>query len=214
MSHPSDEMAQMSTRELLTATCGQAAIFTAAGAVIWYLSGRDILTFVTISPHEVFYGIAIAAGMIATGFLLFKLFPRFSEQLIRDQAHSLAFLKNKLGTGSIIIISLCAGIWEEAFFRGGLLTIAKDYLPLWIAITGTSILFAAIHLAKMKVAFLIGVMGCVFALLYLTLESLLAVMIGHALYDIWALWYVQNEMHRLGVFDDVKTTVDAASELG
>ncbi|KEO91381.1 hypothetical protein EH31_01585 [Erythrobacter longus] len=214
MSHPSDEMAAMSTRELLTATCAQAALFTGIGALIWYASGRDILAFVTFDLVQVAYGLAIAAAMIASGFALFKAFPRFSEQLVRDQAHSLAFLKNKLGIGPIIVISLCAGIWEEAFFRGGLLIIAGDYMPMWLAVIGTSIMFAAIHLAKLKVAILIAVIGCVFAGLYLTLESLLAVMIGHGLYDIWALWYVQNEMHRLGVFDELQSDIDEAAQLG
>lgn len=212
-SHPSNEMAQMTTRELVTATCAQAALFTGIGALIWYASGREILAFVNFDLVQVAYGLAIAAAMIASGFALFKVFPRFSERLVRDQAHSLAFLKNKLGIGPIIVISLCAGIWEEAFFRGGLLTLAGDYMPLWIAVIVTSVMFAAIHLAKLKVAILIAFIGCVFAGLYLALESLLAVMIGHAVYDIWALWYVQNEMHRLGVFDEAQSDIDEAPEL-
>jgi len=214
MSHPSEEMAAMSTQQLLSVTCGQAAIFTGIGALLWHASGRDIAAFITFDVVQVAYGIAIATVMIVSGFALYKLFPTFSETPVRDQAHSLAFLKNKLGMGPIIVLSLCAGIWEEAMFRGGLLTLASDYIPMWVAVIATSALFAAIHLAKLKVAILIALIGCVFALLYLTLDSLLAVIIGHALYDIWALWYVQNEMHRLGVFDDTQTGVDEAAELG
>lgn len=214
MAHPSEEMAQISTRELLLLTIGQAVLFTGIGALIWWGSGRTISTFVTIDLAQLAYGSAIALAMIASGFGLFKLFPDFSEGLVRDQAHSLAFLKNKLGIGPIIVLSLCAGIWEEALFRGGLLTILGDYAPLWVAVITTSVLFAAIHLAKLKVAILIAIIGCVFAMLYITLESLLAVMIGHAVYDIWALWYVQNEMHRLGVFEDDESGVDEEVELG
>lgn len=214
MSHPSDEMAQMTTREILLWTCGQAAIFTMVGSLIWYASGRDILAFVTVDIAQIAYGLAIAAGMIISGLTTYKLFPRFSEGLVRDQAHSLAFLKNKLGMGPIIVLSLCAGIWEEAFFRGGLLTLMGDFAPMWVAVIVTSTLFAAIHLAKLKIAVLIAVIGCVFTILYITLESLLAVMIGHALYDVWAIWYIQNEMHRLNVFEGAESSVDEGAELG
>ncbi|UAB77109.1 CPBP family intramembrane metalloprotease [Erythrobacter sp. SCSIO 43205] len=198
----------MTTRQLLGATCLQAGVFTIAGAMIWVGSGREILAFVTFDWIEVVYGIVIAAAMIASGYLLFALFPRFSERMVREQAYSLAFLKNKLGMGPVIVLSLCAGIWEEAFFRGGLLTLASDHLPVWLAVIITSVLFALIHLARLKIAIIIALIGGVFAVLYLALESLLAVMIGHALYDIWALWRVQNEMHRLGVFDCTQSDID------
>jgi membrane protease YdiL (CAAX protease family) len=58
-----------------------------------------------------------------------------------------------------------------------------------------------VHWAKPLVAFLIAVIGLIFAGAYLATGSLLAVMIGHAVYDVWALWFLQEEMHRLRVFD-------------
>ncbi len=205
MSHPSDDMAKMPMGKLLAVVCVQALVCTGLGVGLWVLSGRSITKFVTFAPIELGYGVAIAAAMIIAGLVIFKIFSGLGEQLIRDQAHSLAFLKNKLGFGPIIVLSLCAGVWEEALFRGGMLTLAGDYLPFWLALVGTSALFAAIHFAKARVAAFIFIIGCVFGLLYVSLESLLAVMIGHALYDVWAIWYVQDEMHRLGVFDEIGT---------
>ena len=201
--HPSEDMADMPVPTLVGMTCLQAAVFTVIGVGLWWLSGRPLSEFVTVDAQQIFYGVALAGALIVGGYLLFKLLPKLGEQLIRDQAHSLAFLRNKLGWGPIIILSLCAGIWEEALFRGGLLVIASDYIPFWAALVVTSALFSLMHLAKLRVATFIFIIGIVFGLLYFALESLLAVMIGHALYDIWAIWYVQNEMHRLGVFDEV-----------
>lgn len=217
MAHPSEEMAAMSTRELLGMTCFQALLFTLLGAGLWWFSGRDLAQFVTVDMFQIAYGVLIAAAMIASGLLVGRAFPKFAEKMMRDQAYSLAFLKNKLGFGPIIVLSLCAGIWEEALFRGGLLTFAGDYMPFWLALIATSALFAAIHFAKLRVAVFIFAIGCVFGLLYIALESLLAVMIGHALYDVWALWFVQKEMHRLGVFDELETAaqpVEETAELG
>ena len=37
-------------------------------------------------------------------------------------------------------------------------------------------------------------------------------MIGHAVYDVWALWFIQEEMHRLRVFDEPPTEPDNTAE--
>lgn len=208
MTHPSAEMAEMSQGKMVAITSVQAILFTALGVFLWWLSDRDLAQFVTVDLRQIALGIAIAAALIVAGYVLFKGFPKLGERLIRDQGHSLQFLRNRLGPGAIVGLSLCAGISEEALFRGGLLTLGSDYLPFWIALVASSAIFAAIHFAKVLVATFVFAIGCIFGLLYVGLESLLAVMIAHTLYDIWALWYVQEEMHRLGVFDTPEGTAD------
>lgn len=202
MNHPSQNMAELSTPQVVLATFVQAVIFTALGVFLWWLSGRDLADFVTVDARQIGWGLVLTASMIGVGYGLFRGFPKLGERLVREQAHNLAFLKNRLGPGAIIAMSLCAGISEEALFRGGLLTLGSDYMPFWIALIGSAALFAAIHFAKILVAFFIFVIGCTFGLFYVVLDSLLAVMIGHALYDVWAIWFVQNEMQRLRVFDE------------
>lgn len=200
--HPSEQMAKMSVRELVSVTFGQAVLFTGLGALLWYFSGRNLAEFVTVDAAQIGWGLALTAGMIGSGYVLFKGFPKLGERLIRDQAHSLAFLKNRLGPAPIIALSLCAGISEEALFRGGMLTLGSDYMPFWLALIISSGVFAAIHFAKILVAIFIFAIGIIFGLFYIALDSLLAVMIAHTLYDVWAIWYVQEEMHRLNVFED------------
>ena len=65
-----------------------------------------------------------------------------------------------------------------------------------------------VHFAKPLVAAIIFVIGVVFGCVYWITDSLLAVMVGHALYDVFALWYVQKEMHRLDVFSGKEVSND------
>lgn len=203
MSHPSEDMADLSTTQIVLATFAQATIFTALGVFLWWASGRDIADFISIDVGQIGWGLLLTASMIGFGYGLFKGFPKLGERLVRDQAHNLAFLKNKLNPAAIVAMSLCAGISEEVLFRGGLLTLFGDYMPFWIALIASAALFAAIHFAKLLVASFILAIGCTFGVFYVALESLLAVIVAHTLYDVWAIWYVQEEMHRLGVFEDV-----------
>lgn len=191
----------ISTPALLTTIGAQCIVFTLAGLGLWYWSGRDPGDFVSFDPQQLILGIAIAVSMIAAGYALFKGFPQFGDKLVRDQVHNLPFLRNRLGPGAIIALSLCAGISEEALFRGGVFVLLGDYMPMVLALIVSSALFALVHFAKPVVGLLIFGVGAVFTLLYWWTGSLLAVIIGHALYDVWAIWYLQEEMHRLKVFD-------------
>ena len=187
--------------QMLALVAVQCVLFVAIGVGLWAFSGRDFTAFASIDLYQIGLGVALALGMIASGLALFKAFPAFGEKLVRDQVQQFGFLENRIGIGPIIFISACAGIGEEALFRGGLLTLAADHMAIPLAVLVTSALFAFVHLAKPVVAILIGVIGALFGFAYLVTGSLLAVMIGHALYDVWALWFIQDEMHRLGVFD-------------
>ena len=176
---------------LLALLTGQTLFFTAVGLALWTLSGRPARSFVTFGQNE---------------FLIGAL-PKVAEYLIRAQAENFAFLEKPMPFPAIVWISLGAGIGEEALFRAGVQTLAADYVGAPLAIALGAALFAVVHFAKPAVAAIILVIGVLFGCVYWITGSLLAVMIGHALYDVFALWYVQKEMHRLRVFgQDEKST--------
>ena len=104
---------------LLAIQCG---VMIAVGLLLWHWSERDLDAFVTISGLEVLQGLAFGLAMIAIAFALFRGFPRIGETLVRMQADTYAFLGPRLGLPAIVFISLCAGVGEEALFRGGLQT--------------------------------------------------------------------------------------------
>ncbi|WP_374405722.1 lysostaphin resistance A-like protein [Pelagerythrobacter sp.] len=193
--------AQLSRPKMLAVMIAQAAVFTAVGAGIWALSGRALADFVTVDGGQVLVGLAIAAAMIASAAAICFGSPTLSRKLVRTQEKLFGLFGGRLSLTAIIVISLCAGIGEEALFRGGLQTLAGDYVPMPLAIALSSILFTAIHMARPLVMALIFAIGCLFGWLYWQTGSLLAVMIGHAIYDVFALWYVQRELDGMGFYD-------------
>lgn len=181
----------------------QTIAFAGIGLGFWIFSGRSAANFVTFGASELLVGASLSIIFIAVAAGTFYGLPKVSEYLIRAQAHGLAFLESPLPFWAIVWISLGAGIGEEALFRGGVQTLAGDYLGAPMAIVLSAALFAIIHFAKPLIAAIIFAIGLVFGCIYWMTDSLLAVMIGHAFYDVFALWYVQKEMHRLGVFGPV-----------
>ena len=183
---------------LLTA---QTTVFVALGVLLWWFSGRPPAEMIGVDQRQILQGLALAIGLVMLAMATFYGLPKLSEHLVRAQADNFTFLENPLPLWAIVWISLGAGIGEEALFRGGVQTLAGDYLGAPLAILIGASLFAIVHFAKPLVAAIIFAIGALFGVVYWATDSLLAVMIGHALYDVFALWYVQKEMHRLGVFD-------------
>ncbi len=204
----SDEL--LTTPKLLSLMMVQTVLTAGLGLAVWWFSGRALADFISVDTSQITLGIAIGAGLSAVVGGFFYSFPKISEQLVRAQGHNLKFLENRLGFGAIIVISIGAGVGEEALFRAGLMTLASDYMAMPLAIILSSLLFALIHFAKPIISAIIFMIGAFFAVIYWQTGSLLAVMIGHALYDVFALWYVQKELHRIGYFDE--TTDDGPVE--
>lgn len=188
----------------------QGALFTAAGIGLWIWSGRPLAQFLSISAREVALGLGFAAALIMTAAALFRSFPKVSEHLVRLQSDTYRFLGRDLGWPAIVLISFVAGVSEEVSLRGGLQTVLGDQVDAPAAIAIASALFAALHLAKPLITALLFVIGVIFGAVYWYTGSLLAVIIAHILYDIWALRYLNREMHRLRLFDEPAPLANSA----
>ncbi|MEM6858527.1 MAG: type II CAAX endopeptidase family protein [Pseudomonadota bacterium] len=162
----------------------QASAFTLAGWFLWTLASENEGAFATFARWEIGYGIALGGALILSSAALAYAFPKLMEKLVRAQADTYPFLKDKLGIGPIIFLSLCAGIGEEALFRGGVQTLLGVYLPYPHPVLLAACAFAVIHFAKPLNSGLIFAIGCLFGMIYWATGSLLTVMIGHAVYDI------------------------------
>ncbi|MEP0191054.1 MAG: CPBP family intramembrane glutamic endopeptidase [Erythrobacter sp.] len=211
--HPGEDMAEIPLGKMLSLVVTQATVFVAIGLGLWFLSDRELTDFVTVDARQIAIGLGIAGAMIAAGYVLFRGFPKFGEGLVRDQAQQFAFLEKRLGLGAITLLAACAGIGEEALFRGGLLVFGAEYTPFIVALIASSAIFTIIHFAKPKVAAFIFGIGMMFGVIYWSTGSLLAVMIGHWVYDIWALWFIQEEMHRFGVFEPDNDAIEKPTDL-
>ena len=184
---------------MIAALASQAALMIAAGYGLWRWSGRGGEDFVTVSALQVVLGLALGGGLILVAWAVFRAFPRIAEALVRMQAKTYGFIGGKLGWPAVVAISLCAGVGEEALFRGGIQIFLGDRLGIPMAIGLSSAAFAAIHLARPVITAMLFVIGALFGVIYWQTGSLLLVMIGHALYDVWALRYLLSEFVRLGL---------------
>jgi membrane protease YdiL (CAAX protease family) len=80
-------------------------------------------------------------------------------------------------------------------------TLLGDYVAMPLAIGISSALFALSHAAKPIIMALVFVVGIMFGVVFWQTGSLLGVIVGHFLYDVFALWYVLRRMGRLDVED-------------
>jgi len=202
---PDNPLAEMPVWRVLSYIGLQALAFIVVGVVLWIVSNRSAASIVTYEVWEIGAGLALAFALIVLSFVLSQAFPKWVEWLVHSQARNYPFLKHRISIAAIIFISICAGVGEELLFRGGLQTLLSDFLPLPVAILVASALFALIHFAQPLNSALIFIIGCLFGVVYWTTGSLLTVILAHTVYDIYALWTLQEAMHEFGVFDEEAT---------
>lgn len=103
-----------------------------------------------------------------------------------------SLLRPLFGKWSILqlaIISLCAGISEEAFFRGAIQGSLAERVGVITALVLASGLFGAFHLITWTYAIIAALIGAYLGLLWIWTGNLLTPMITHAVYDFVALVY-------------------------
>ena len=199
-------LADIPLGKLMVLITFQASLFTLAGLALWWCSDRNTGDFLGLDQPALAQGLLLGGFLSAVAALCFLGFPKITDRLVRFQGETNAFLKNPLPFWAIVWVSICAGVSEEALFRAGLQTLLGDYVGPIAAIAISSLLFALVHLAKPIVASLIFLIGVLFGVVYCQTGSLVTVMVGHAVYDVFALTYLQRRLHELDFFDDAANT--------
>lgn len=90
-------------------------------------------------------------------------------------------------TAWIIVLALCAPIWEEVIFRGFLIPSLAKNLPTWAAVVSTSLIFAGVHFSNEGFLPLV-LLGLVFGTVYVKTKNLLPAILLHSLWNIVLLW--------------------------
>ncbi len=99
----------------------------------------------------------------------------------------------------LAMISLMAGVGEEALFRGVLQGGLARWLHPWVGLAVASLLFGLGHLITPTYAILAGLIGLYLGSLVWATEDLLLVMIAHSVYDYVALVYlIHRQRVRIG----------------
>ncbi len=96
----------------------------------------------------------------------------------------------------IALISILAGVGEEALFRGVLQTYLAGHVGVVPALLVTSSLFGLLHPVTAAYAVMAGLIGLYLGVLAIWHDNLLVPMVVHALYDFVALTYLVHH-HRL-----------------
>jgi hypothetical protein len=135
----------------------------------------------------------LAWGIVATAPLLFALWwflrtdwPPVSR-LVALVTEKLAPLFRGAGVPELALLALLAGVGEEALFRGVIQNALAGWLPVWLALVLTGIIFGVAHSVSTAYALVAGAVGLYLGSLYLITQNLLAPVVAHALYDFVAL---------------------------
>jgi membrane protease YdiL (CAAX protease family) len=147
-------------------------------------------------------GINIGYGLAATAPMLVLLWVfsvvdweplREIEDVLDD---TLLPLFQKATMAEFALVSLLAGLGEEFFFRGvlqnGLAQWLGAYTPYgpWIALVIASLAFGFAHAITWAYVVITAIVGVYLGWVYMATESVLVVIIAHALYDFIALIYL------------------------
>jgi len=147
---------------------------------------------------SVFYGVVAAVITYAVGLYLmrFKFFMNASlRKVLQDMHNMLAHLS----WPKILFVALAAGVGEELLFRGVLQKWLIGHSSVVLGILVASIVFGLMHAMAFVYFLLTFVIGLLFGYVYHVTDSLMLVMIWHAVYDVFAIAVVVKYPQVLGL---------------
>jgi membrane protease YdiL (CAAX protease family) len=145
---------------------------------------------------------SLISGVLATGPLLFAMWwcsnssLKPLQKLMNQVEESLVPVFLGASSGTLLLISVLAGLGEELLFRGVFQIGLAAWVGLPIALAATSTLFGLAHLITPTYAVLAGLIGVYFGVLAVATDSLFAPIVAHAFYDWVALMYLVSPRRR------------------
>jgi hypothetical protein len=135
-------------------------------------------------------GVAAAVPMIVSGVLLSRWpigplakIERFIEEVVRPFFAGCTVLD--LG-----LVSLVAGVAEEALVRGVIQGALARWLGVWAGLILASVLFGLLHFVTLSYVVLAALAGLYLGLVWMATGNLLAAIVAHAVYDFAMLVYL------------------------
>lgn len=97
-----------------------------------------------------------------------------------------------IGPGGFLLVSLLAGLCEEALFRGLLQVFITGHSSVMIGLIAASVLFGLAHAVSLAYAVAATVIGVYLGAMFIYTGSLTAPVICHAVYDFIALLWLSR----------------------
>lgn len=195
-----------SHRWLSTALIFELGLLVVALVVGRLLNHWPLLGLVPWNLDRLALGRDIAWGMAATvpllvGLLLLDRVPWGPCERLRNLIEAEVMpLFAHCKTWELVLISLAAGIGEEALFRGLIQEGLSQGIGLpasWgIGLVVASLLFGLVHALSRSYLFIATLVGFYFGVIMIVFESVVPCIVAHALYDFMALCYMLHRRQR------------------
>ena len=160
--------------------------------VSWYWLNRPLADLGFVQPGGTWF--LVCAGVVVIAAISFALsIPRIARMSQDEKDRQIGALGDLVhflpGTRRefryFTALSITAGVVEEIVYRGFVLWYLANFMPLWAALLLSSVFFGLGHSYQGKSGALrTGLVGLVFAILYVMSGSIWLPIIGHAVFDI------------------------------
>ncbi len=178
----------------------------------WLLDVELLGRMLPVRSWQLLQGGATAGGMIAGAWLLAQLRWEPLEEIFRQIVRLLGPLLRHGRWWHWATISLAAGWGEELLFRGLLQAKLQEHLGLWPAVAVASGVFGALHFITPVYFLLATLIAGVLGLVFHYSGSLVPVILAHALYDLWALWYLSRRYRREFIQEETSSAKPAVED--
>ena len=185
-SSPSVTLTGSFSRLLVAGVASECTLLAAALAIGWFAGVQPFARF-RLDLGAVGYGIAATVPLLGMlGWCLRTEWGPVRRLVKLVEEHLTPYLAGA-SAGGIVLLSLMAGIGEEALFRGVIQAGLAGRLPVWAALVIAALLFGVAHWLTLSYAVLAGLIGAYLGVVFLVTDNLLVPTVAHALYDVVAL---------------------------
>lgn len=168
----------------------------ALGGIIWYFSDLELSLLGSTGIWSIPLGV-ICGTLIYVITFYFSCYFLNNLPSLRELFLRLHGLFSHLSWPGIILLSCSAGVGEELITRGLLQTWLVGHLGVWNGVILASLIFGLMHAMTRLYVIVTFLLGAIFGLLYVLSDSLLLVMLTHAVYDIFAFAVIVKYPHLL-----------------
>ena len=161
------------------------------GVLIAWAGGIDLPSKLIFSQDTCLRGLIACVPMIV---LLVGFYESIWQPLV-NLRHEVEKVVQELFAGcrwfELALVSIAAGIGEEVLFRGALQPLAIQWSTPWIGIIAVALLFGLAHAITPAYFIAATIIGAYFGWLAWAYQDLLAPIVAHAVYDLFALLFIQ-----------------------
>ncbi len=154
--------------------------------------------FADLGVIAIIYGVVLGLFMYGLSFFM-TCSPRFMTPAMISVLRNLRVMFMNFTWPQIIVISILAGLGEEMLMRGLIQVYLQTLVSPVFAVFIASLIFGLMHFMSLAYVMLTFVGGLILGLAFYLSNSLLLVVIAHAVYDVCAFAMIVKYPHKLGL---------------